>query len=211
MTPGYFFGFPHKYPRETFNETGLPGRAKWALQQSAGVSWAPSSGSPIQECGKAEPREPARVGCFSVWKIMLPLTGNVSPWGQESIPSHKKKLHILKSHQKTRYHMWVSSHLSLWGAKPECVPKTGPPLTAQLASFMRWGRCQSTVPSGRAGAGFPSWGLETSMLDSRKSWEHYSSISDTETEGTRAWSSLLRPKCVPNPQCKSSVSSPDTN
>lgn len=71
------------------------------------------------------------------------------------------------------------------GATPGCVPKMGPLLIEQLVSFMGPGRCQSTAHSQRVGAAFPSWGLEMCVLDSRKSRESDSRISDAETEDTR--------------------------
>lgn len=90
------------------------------MQRSAGVSWAQSSGSPIQERGKAEPREPAGAGfplrvednAASDWKC-LSLRPGIHPFPQ-------KKRHILKSHQKIRHHMWVSSRLWLWGQAWVC-------------------------------------------------------------------------------------------
>lgn len=180
----YFLWFPHKYPRETFNQTRLPGRGKWALEQSVGVSWAVSSGSPIQECGKPEPRGPAGDGFFSAWKICCCWLAMSLPEAMNPSLPTKKELPILKSRQKTRYHMWVSCHLPLWGPSLGVLPRWDSCSQSSWFPPRGWGRCWFTVPSQRAGACFPSWGLEMSVLDSEKIWESCSRISDTETVDT---------------------------
>lgn len=123
-------------------------------------------------------------------------------------PFPQKKLHILKSHQKSRYHIWISVHLQLWGPS--------------LGMLSRW--CNLSQPHWFsswvvAGGRPPCLPKGQELVPKIEAWKRpfltpekaTNFIRESQTRRTHFQPSLLQPNCIQTALYDSPVRSPVAN